>query len=73
MSPAKLASEMGEATFALWMAIGERLVKGEKDYGGFKFEEKDLDLEAMEELMDWVVYRTAKKFLENQEKGKSSG
>lgn len=60
---------MDQATYNLWIAIGMRLLKGQKQYGGFKFEEYDLTQMRAEELMDWVVYREAQEYLENK-KGK---
>lgn len=47
----------------LWVEIGERLVMGQKNYGGFKFAEYDLDQMAKEEIEDWIVYIMAKRLL----------
>lgn len=58
-----LAAEMNNETFALWVDIGRRLVKGQNHYGGFKFGEYDLDQMALEEIEDFIVYRAAKRYL----------
>lgn len=61
-----IADNMDNATYALWMEIGARLLKGQEQYGGFKFGEYDLDQMALEELEDYVVYRAAKRYLANR-------
>lgn len=63
-----LASAMNQETYDLWMDIGRRLIKGEQQYGGFKFAEYDLDQMALEEIEDFIVYRAAKKYLAAKEK-----
>lgn len=54
---------MDDETFKLWVFIGERLLHGQKHYGGFKFQEYNLDQMAAEELADLVVYLSAKTFV----------
>lgn len=58
---------IGEAlekkAFELWVEIGERLVEGQKRYGGFKFADYDLDQMSKEEIEDWIVYIMAKRML----------
>lgn len=58
-----IAAEMTDETFALWVDIGARLLTGQKQYGGFKFGEYDLDKMALEEIEDFIVYRAAKRYL----------
>lgn len=67
---------MGEKTHELWVLIGERLVHGEKHYGGFNFEKYDLDQMALEEILDFIVYRAAQRYIKEKDNGsaqKSSG
>ena len=58
-----LVTEMGQETYDFWVFLGNRLLKGEQDYGGFKFAEYNLDLMGLEELADLMVYRVAKEYL----------
>lgn len=62
---ADLVAEMGQETYDFWVFLGNRLLKGEKDYGGFKFAEYNLDLMGAEELGDLMVYRVAKEYVAN--------
>jgi hypothetical protein len=50
----------------LWVAIGRRLLHGQKHYGGFKFGEYDLDQMAVEEIEDFIVYRMAKRLIKRE-------
>lgn len=63
--------QMDNQTFKLWVFIGERLLHGQKQYGGFKFGEYDLDKMAAEELADLVVYLSAKTLLKTQDWGET--
>ncbi len=50
---------MPEATNLL-ADISERLLIGQERYGGFKFDEYDLDQMSVEEIEDFLVYIVAK-------------
>lgn len=65
---ADLREGMDDETFTLWVEIGKRLLHGQKNYGGFKFAEYDLDAMALEELEDLIVYRVAKRYLTEKDK-----
>lgn len=72
---AKLQSnfwKMGEAEKELLVDIQERLLMGQKKYGGFNFEKYDLGQMALEELEDYIVYTVAKKYLEKRRERKGS-
>lgn len=58
--------ELDPAARELWVQIGERLLHGQKHYGGFKFGEYDLDQMAVEEIEDFIVYRMAKRLLKKE-------
>jgi hypothetical protein len=62
---ADLVTEMGQETYDFWVFLGNRLLKGEKDYGGFKFADYNLDLMSVEELGELMVYRVAKSYMEH--------
>jgi hypothetical protein len=63
VSITELADKMEPETRKLWEFIGERLLVGQEHYGGFNFQKYELDKMALEELLDLVVYRAAKKYL----------
>lgn len=44
----------------LLLEIEERLLVGQERYGGFKFDEYDLDQMSVEEIEDFLVYIVAK-------------
>lgn len=58
-----LVTEMGQETYDFWVFLGNRLLQGEKAYGGFNFKDYDLDVMGLEELADLMVYRVAKEYL----------
>lgn len=49
------------------MHIQDRLLLGQERYGGFKFGEHDLDQMSYEELLDFIVYISAKVHLKSIE------
>ena len=51
-----IAETLSKEAYELWVEIGERLVMGQKNYGGFKFAEYDLEKMKREEIEDWIVY-----------------
>lgn len=67
----RFADGMDDSTFKLWLFIGERLLHGQKHYGGFKFGEYNLDQMAAEELADLVVYIAAKSYLKELDNANS--
>lgn len=60
---ADLVTEMGENTYKFWVFIGNRLLQGEKQYGGFNFEKYNLKMMGFEELGDLAVYRLAEEYI----------
>jgi hypothetical protein len=55
-----LVDQMQDGTYNFWVALGERLLVGQKTYGDSTWHEKDLDQMADEEIMDYYIYRAAK-------------
>lgn len=51
----------------LLVHIQDRLLLGQERYGGFKFGEHDLDQMSYEELLDFIVYISAKVHLKSIE------
>lgn len=67
---AKLQSnfwKLSEQGRQLLVHIQERLLIGQERYGGFKFGEHDLDQMSYEELLDFIVYISAKVHLKSVE------
>lgn len=60
---ADLVTEMGEETYNFWVFLGNRLLHGEKNYGGFKFGEYNLDQMELEEWADGFIYRMGREYL----------
>lgn len=55
-----------EPTRAFLLDIERRLLVGQERYGGWKFEEHDLDQMSLEEIDDFVVYIVAKSYLKRK-------
>lgn len=64
----EIMHEMPDETHEFWMDLGRRLVHGEKTYGGgvTHLATSDLDQMALEEIEDYLIYRAAKRYMENR-------